>query len=108
MRRSAPTCSLVLLIALIVLHRAAHVQIMEQGAALPWGAAAHQQQEEEVPVVPDLPTSTGLGLGSRVEVLWEVTDEDGEQEPCKKVGLRVSACALGGNASRWCSLHGCE
>ena len=62
----------------------------EGGAALPWGAA----NEQEVPVEADLPSTMGLQLGTRVEVLWalQAVPDDGEAEDA--VTTKVN-CKLG-------------
>ena len=46
----------------------------EGGAALPWGNAG----PEAAPIERDLPSSLGLLLGTRVEVLWQVEPEEGQ------------------------------
>ena len=50
----------------------------EGGAALPWGASP----EQEAPVEADLPSTLGLQLGARVEVLWalQAVADEGEAE----------------------------
>lgn len=52
-----------------------HVTIMvEGGAALPWGNAG----PEAAPIERDLLSNLGLQLGGRVEVLWQVEPEEGQ------------------------------
>lgn len=77
-----------------------------QAAALPWGTTEDAPRAGAAAAVePDLPSQLGLGLGSRIEVLWLVhTEEEGAQEeatlakasaPCAAPCLpRPLACLL--------------
>ncbi|KAL4434345.1 hypothetical protein ABPG75_000786 [Micractinium tetrahymenae] len=63
----------------------------QEGAALPWAqqqSSEHEQGEDAVD--PDLPATLGLSLGDRVEVLWQVTDEETGESTRKWWGAELS------------------
>jgi len=80
-----------------------------EGAALPWassheqqGPAQQQQQQGQEEVLhPDLPASSGLPLGARVEVKWEVTNEETQEATTKvssgRMVARAGASGFAGN-----------
>lgn len=64
----------------------------QAGAALPWAQQTAHDQHGQDPVDPDLPATLGLSPGDRLEVLWEVTDNE-TGDSTRKVGLCSAAAA---------------